>query len=168
MATLELTIEIAAQPNLVFAFFIPQRMAYWYGTEMDARFEVQGGAAEFCVGLKVRIEGRVGKHEVAQTAVVTRYDWAHLLEWQFKDAYGVRGLQLWELEPIPPCGTGTRVRMRDQYDMPGWLGRIVDALLTRHTVARRDREYLARLKSLAERLEPGSTRGNIRRDRKDQ
>jgi uncharacterized protein YndB with AHSA1/START domain len=148
MARLSFTVEIAAPPDRVFVFFVPQRMPYWYGTGMESCFEVQGGAAEFQVGLKVRISGRLGKKEVSHTAVLTRYEWGRLLEWQFQDAYGVRGLQRWEIEAVP---TGTRVLMRDEYELPGWPGRFADWLLTRHAVARRDRADLARLKRLAER-----------------
>lgn len=147
MAKLEFIVDMAAPPDRVFAFFVPQRMPYWYGAEMESRFEVQRGAAEFAVGLKVRITGRLGRKEVSHTAVVTRHDWGRLLEWRFQDAYGVRGLQRWELEPTP---SGTRVRLREEYELPGRLGRLADWLLTRHAVARRDRGDLARLKKLAE------------------
>lgn len=147
MAKLEFIVDMAAPPDRVFAFFVPQRMPYWYGAEMESRFEVQRGAAEFVVGLKVRITGRLGRKEVSHTAVVTRHDWGRLLEWRFQDAYGVRGLQRWELEPTP---SGTRVRLREEYELPGRLGRLADWLLTRHAVARRDRGDLARLKKLAE------------------
>lgn len=148
MARLEFAIEIVAPPNVVFAFFVPQRMPYWYGAEMNACFEAQGGAAEFQTGQKVRITGRLGKREVTQTVVITSYEWGRALEWRFQDPYGVRGLQRWEVEP---AGDGTRVRMCDEYELPGRFGRLVDWLLTRHSVARRDREWLARLKRLAER-----------------
>jgi hypothetical protein len=60
----------------------------------------------------------------------------------------VRGEQSWELAETP---RGTRVTMRDRYEMPSQLGRIVDWLVMKHAVARRDRENLARLKKLAER-----------------
>jgi hypothetical protein len=148
MADLSLAVDIAAPGNLVFAFFVPQRMPYWYGAEMASCFEVQGGAAEFQVGQKLRITGRVGSREVSLTTVITRYEWGRLLEWHFQDAYGVRGLQRWELEAV---SLGTRVRMRDSYEMPGRLGKLTDWLLTRHAVARRDGDSLARLKCLAER-----------------
>ena len=36
MARIETTLEIAAPAELVFAFFVPQRMHYWYGGEMEA------------------------------------------------------------------------------------------------------------------------------------
>ncbi len=147
MAKLEFTVEIAAPPDRVFVFFVPQRMPYWYGADMASSFEVQGGAAEFQVGLKVRITGRLGKHEVAHTAVVTAYQWGRLLEWRFHDEHGVRGLQRWEITASP---SGTRVSMRDAYQLPGRLGRLADWLMTRHAVAQRDRNELARLKKLAE------------------
>lgn len=148
MAELEFSVEIAAPPDRVFVFFVPQRMPYWYGAEMESQFEVQDGAAEFQVGLKVRITGRLGRKEVTHTAVVTGYQWGRLLEWRFQDEYGVRGLQRWEVEAAP---SGTRVRMHDSYQLPGRLGRLADRLLTRYSVARRDRSDLARLKKLAER-----------------
>lgn len=155
MAKLAFTVEIAAPPARVFAFFAPQRMPYWYGAELESCFEVQGGAAEFAVGLKVRTTGRLGRKEVSHTAVVTRHEWGRVLEWRFQDAYGVRGLQRWELEPVAhaPGDTtpGTIVRMCDEYELPGLLGRVADWLFTRRAVARRDLGDLARLKRLAER-----------------
>ena len=166
MAKLEFTVEIAAPPDRVFVFFVPQRMPYWYNAESDSIFEVQAGAPEFQVGLKVRITVRAAYKEISHTAVVTRYAHERLLEWRFQDIYGVRGLQRWELELISPDAKlaftlsgesasaeaqRTRVRMRDEYELPGRLGRVVDWLLTRRAVARRDRGDLARLKRLAER-----------------
>jgi len=148
MAKLAFSIQIAAPPDRVSVFFVPQRMPYWYGPEMESCFEVQGSAAEFQVGQKVRITGHVGRKEVSLTTVVTRYEWGRLLEWRFHDAYGVRGLQRWEIEA---ASSGTRVRMYDDYELPGAAGRITDRFLTRHAVARRDRHDLARLKKLAER-----------------
>ncbi len=160
MANLEFSVDIAAEPNLVFAFFVPQRMPYWYAAEMKSEFEVQGGASEFQPGQKVRITGKLRGREISMTVVITRYDWPRVLEWQFLDSYGVRGLQRWEVElasntPADACGAGqgpaTRIRMRDSYEMPGRLGKIVDWLLTRRSVSRRDCDALARLKRLAER-----------------
>ncbi len=148
MAKLAFTIEIAAPPDRVSLFFVPQRMPYWYGREMGSCFEVQEGAAEFQVGQKVHITGHLGRREISLTAVVMRYEWGRLLEWRFQDAYGVRGRQRWEIEPASP---GTRVRMCDDYELPGASGRVTDWLLTRHAVAQRDRRDLARLKKLAER-----------------
>jgi len=72
-----------------------------------------------------------------------------LLEWRFEDSYGVRGLERWEIQA--GSGSGTRVHMRSEYEIPGKLGRAVDWVFTRHAVARRNHEYLARLKKLAER-----------------
>jgi len=165
MARLEFKVEIAATVDRVFVFFVPQRMVYWYAAEMQAEFEVQGGAAEFAVGQKMRITGRLARREVSLTAVVTRYEWLRALEWRFQDAFGVRGMQSWELEPMrgtvasqaegTPAGTSapalcTRITMRDEYELPGWFGRVWDWLLMRHAVARRDRSSLARLRSLSE------------------
>ncbi len=147
MAELEFEIEIAAPPGLVFAFFVPQRMPYWYSAELQSCFEVQGGAAEFAVAQKVRIAGNIGKREVTLTAVVMRYEWGRLLEWRFQDAYGVSGLQSWELSAT---AHGTRVHLCDAYKLPGRLGRILDRLFTRYAVAHRNRSNLARLKRLVE------------------
>jgi hypothetical protein len=152
MTTVAQSIEIAAPPNEIFVFFVPQRMPYWYGAEMDCCLEVSGGEADFRVAQKVRVTGhlkrKIGGKEIAHTVVITRYDSPRILEWRFEDAYGVRGVERWELEST---ASGTRVTMRSEYEMPGRMGRIVDWLVTRHAVVRRNREYLARLRKLAER-----------------
>jgi len=148
MAELEFEIQIVAPAQLVAAFFVPQRMPYWYGAEMETCFEVQGGAADFAVGQKVRITGRLRKREIALTVVITRYEWARWLEWRFQDVYGVRGTQSWALGAT---AHGALVRMRDVYEMPGRFGRVADRLFTRFAVARRDRAWLERLKRLIER-----------------
>lgn len=148
MARLTFEILIHAPLDRVAAFFVPQRMPYWFGSEMQAEFEVQGGASDFAKGQKVRIAGRMAGREVALTVVVTAFQPARLLEWRFADAFGVRGTQRWELTSSE---SSTQVRMRDEYEMPGALGRFLDAIFTRHAVARRDRAWLARLKQLAER-----------------
>lgn len=148
MAALSFRVKIAAPADRVAAFFVPQRMPYWFGSEMQAELEVQGGAADFAVGQKVRITGRMGGREVGLTAVVTAFRRARLLEWRFNDAYGIRGWQRWELHE---CGGATQVEMCDEYEMPGAFGRLLDRIFTRHAVARRDRAWLAKLKQLAER-----------------
>ena len=148
MAHLEFSRDFSVAPNEVFVFFVPQRMPLWYGTEMDSHFEVQGGASDFAVGQKVQITGKLGKREVSLTVVITAYRWEKLLEWQFQDSYGVRGLQRWELESLP---SGTHLHMRDSYKMPGLSGRLIDTAFTRFAVARRDRTWLDRLERLAER-----------------
>jgi hypothetical protein len=148
MARLEFSQRIDATPALVSAFFVPQRMPYWYGYEMKAEFEILGGASDFAAGQKVRITGKLGAQEVGITAVVTRYDFGRTLEWQFQDEYGVKGKQSWE---IAAQNEVVIVLMRDDYEMPGRIARIADALITRHAVARRDRGWLARLARLVER-----------------
>ncbi|HEV2488784.1 MAG TPA: SRPBCC family protein [Candidatus Acidoferrales bacterium] len=147
MANLNFAEEIAAAPQVVGAFFVPHRMGAWYGAEAAMQFEVQGGAAEFCNGQKVRLSGKIGQRELAITAVVTEFERGRVLEWQFQDAYGVRGMQRWEIEAT---GNGTRLWMRDQYEMPGRFGKFFDWLVMRHAVAKRDRGDLARLKRLVE------------------
>jgi uncharacterized protein YndB with AHSA1/START domain len=148
MANLEFVREFAVPPKEVFVFFVPQRMALWYGTEMNSCFEVQGGASDFAAGQKVRITGRLGDREVALTVVITEYQWEHVFEWQFQDSYGVRGKQRWEVQPR---GDTTRLTMLDQYEMPGRIGKVIDRLFTRYGVAARDRSWLDRLQRLAER-----------------
>ncbi|MFZ0333100.1 MAG: SRPBCC family protein [Candidatus Acidiferrales bacterium] len=147
MADLQFIQEIAAPAKIVGAFFVPHRMGAWYGRELDLQFEVQGGAIEFRSGLKVRLTGRIGKHEMTHTAVVTEFERGRVLEWQFQDAYGVRGMQRWE---ISETANGARVEMRDRYQMPGRFSQFFDWLMTRHAVAKRDRRELARLKRLVE------------------
>jgi uncharacterized membrane protein len=154
MARIETSVEIAAPAEVVFAFFVPQRMPYWYGADMQAQFEVQDGAPDFAVAQKVRITGNLGKREVAHTAVMTALRQPSVFEWRFRDRYGVEGLERWELEriaaPSSPASPKTVVRMRSDYTMPGFLGKALDWLVTRHAVARRNRNYLARLKRYAE------------------
>jgi hypothetical protein len=152
MGNLVQTRTIAALPKEVFVFFVPQRMPYWYGAEMNSCFEVQNGAPDFSVGLKVRISGRLANKDFTHTAVVTAFSYPRLLEWRFQDAYGVRGLERWELDPVPGGAAGeTLLRFTNQYESPGRFGPALDWLLTRHALARRNREYLGRLARLAER-----------------
>jgi uncharacterized membrane protein len=159
MAQIETSVHIAAPAELVFAFFVPQRMAYWYGSDMEACLEVQGGASDFAVSQKVRVTGHLGNREVSHTAMVTSVQQARLFEWRFEDRYGVKGLERWELDTLSSGATRTGapktiVRMRSDYTMPGLLGKAMDWLVTRHAVARRNRDYLARLKRYAEHGEP--------------
>ncbi len=147
MANLEFERNFVVLPKEIFVFFVPQRMPLWYGAEMNSCFEVQGGAPDFTVGQKVRITGRLAEREVTLTTVVTAYQWECLFEWQFQDSYGVRGKQRWELQQM---GSGTKLTMRDQYEMPGRIVKIVDRIFTRYGVAARDRSWLDRLQRLAE------------------
>src|ERR1019366_8776673 len=127
MAQIETSVQIAAPPELVFAFFVPQRMPYWYGAEMEACLEVQGGASDFAVAQKVRVAGHLGRREVSHTAVVTAVQIGRLFEWRFEDRYGVKGLERWELQPMDAPSSGlpgtgapkTIVRMLSEYTMPG-------------------------------------------------
>src|ERR1700692_1058298 len=131
MARIETSVQIAAPAEVVFAFFVPQRMPYWYGADMQACFEVQDGAADFAVTQKVRITGNLGEREVSHTAVVTALRQARLFEWRFRDRYGVEGLERWELERVDaPSQTAPRtvVRMRSDYTMPGLFGKAMDWL----------------------------------------
>ena len=158
MAQIETSVQIAAPAELVFAFFIPQRMPYWYGAEMEACIEVQGGASDFAVAQKVRVTGHLGRREVSHTAVVTAFHQARLFEWRFEDRYGVKGLERWELgrvnTPSSAITPQTDMRMRSDYVLPGMLGKAMDCLVTRHAVARRNQDYLLRLKRLAEHGPP--------------
>jgi uncharacterized membrane protein len=154
MARIDTAVEINAPAEVVFAFFVPQRMPYWYGADMQASFEVQDGASDFAVTQKVHIAGNLGKREVSHTAVITALQQAQLFEWRFSDRYGVKGLERWELErvdtPAAKRSPKTVVRMRSDYTMPGFMGKAMDWLLTRHAVARRNQAYLSRLKRYAE------------------
>ena len=150
VAKITLTVDIAAPPDRVGVFFVPQRMPYWYGAEMPAELIVLGRPPDFAAGQKVQIRGTLGQRAVSLTAVVTEYAFARTLEWRFQDEYGVRGLQRWEIEKV---GDDSRVRLHDEYELPGAFGRIFDWLVTRHAVAHRDLEDLARLKRLAENRE---------------
>ena len=149
MAQLSFTVDIAASPDRVAAFFVPQRMLYWYGRDIGVEFELLGGAADFALGQKVRITGKLGRRKISMTAVVTRFHPGQALEWQFKDAHGVRGVQAWDIAPT--AAGGTHVQMRDIYSFPSRLGAFFDKIFMRHAVARRDRLWLGYLKQIAER-----------------
>jgi len=149
MAELSFTMDIAAAPDRVAAFFVPQRMVYWYGRDIGVEFELLGGAADFALGQKVRITGKLGRREISMTAVVTRFHPGQVLEWQFKDAHGVRGVQAWDIEPT--ADGSTHVQMRDIYSFPSRLGAFFDRIFMRHAVARRDRLWLGYLKQISER-----------------
>ena len=86
MATIEIEERIAESRALVGAFLVPQRMPYWYGAEMNCEFEVLGGAADFEIGQKVRITGRLGSREISLTATVTQFEFGRLLEWRFRES----------------------------------------------------------------------------------
>ena len=147
MGSFHLDVQIAAPRDRVFVFFVPQRMPLWYLPEVQAEFEVAGGEPDFRVGQKVKITGRLGTREVSLVAVVQRYEWLRALEWEFQDAYGVRGRQIWEVEEM---SGSTRVVMREWYRFPGRLGRWLDPILMRPSIGARDRRMLANLKRLAE------------------
>jgi hypothetical protein len=149
MTKVELTRSIGVTPEHLFAFFVPQRMPYWYGAEMQSCFEVQDGAAEFSTGLKVRISGQLARQAVTHTAVVTAFEYARIFEWRFHDSFGARGLERWELERGNGAAT-TKLRFLSEYQMPGKLAGIMDWLWTRRAVTRRNNDYLERLASLAE------------------
>jgi hypothetical protein len=130
-------------------------MPYWYGPEMESCFEVEEGAAEFALGMKVRISGKLAGRSVSHTAVIAAFEPARLLEWRFHDAHGVRGLERWQLESAPSGSSEgeaahTTVRFLSQYELPGPIGRLLDWLVTRRAVARRSEEYLRRLANLVE------------------
>ena len=144
--------EIALPPRQVFAFFVPQRLPYWYGAEMRAEIEVAGGADEFVAGQKVRISGTLMGKIVSHTAMVTECRWGEVFEWRFLDAYGVKGTERWEFEALRiGAAAGTRVRMINNYLVSGFFARITDVVLTRRSLTGRNREYLERLKRVAER-----------------
>ena len=71
-------------------------------------------------------------------------------------------MERWELNsvdaPTPAGAPKTVVRMRSEYTMPGFLGKAMDWLVTRHAVARRNQDYLARLKRFAEH---GEVEGDV-------
>ncbi|HVB99938.1 MAG TPA: SRPBCC family protein [Candidatus Dormibacteraeota bacterium] len=142
------SVEMAGPTDLVGAFFIPQRMPYWYGRDMESRVQVQRGAREFAEGLQVRIQGKLANRDVSLIARVTAYERGRLLEWRFEDSYGVTGLQRWVIEA---AGSGARVTVRDEFELPGWFGKIWGRLFTRPAVRARDRRDLEFLKRFVER-----------------
>ena len=116
MARLEFSQRIDATPALVSAFFVPQRMPYWYGYEMKAEFEILGRRIGFRSRAESAHHGPIGRAGSWLTAVVTRYDFGRALEWQFQDQYGVKGKQSWEIAAqrrnarLCTCATITKCR----------------------------------------------------------
>jgi uncharacterized protein YndB with AHSA1/START domain len=152
MSRIVLSQIVAAPPEDVFVFFVPQRMPYWYGPEMRSSFETQDCRSEFRAGTQVRISAELAKRSFAHTAVVTAFERPHLFEWRFEDAYGVRGCERWEIERLENgSAVPTIVRFTNEYEIPGRIGQVIDWLLTRHALASRNRGYLQRLARLAER-----------------
>src|SRR5579863_1301731 len=152
MTRIVLSQIVAAPPEDVFVFFVPQRMPHWYGPEMQSSFETQGCGSDFRAGSRVCICGKMANRTFSHTAVVTAFERPRIFEWRFEDAYGVQGSERWELQPLPNSnGPKTMIRFTDEYKVPGPSGRIIDWLLTRHALARRNRDYLDRLARLAER-----------------
>jgi hypothetical protein len=92
----------------------------------------------------------MGQCAVGMTVVVTRYEPGETLEWQFRDEYGVRGMQRWDVTAL---ADGTlRVTMLDDYNFPGGrIGQWWDRTITRRAVAARNQAWLAQLKKLCER-----------------
>jgi uncharacterized protein YndB with AHSA1/START domain len=152
MRRIVLTQIVAAPPEDVFVFFVSQRMPHWYAPEMRSSFEMQGCGSEFRVGVKVRISGELAKRSFAHTAVVTAFARPRLFEWRFEDDYGVRGCERWEIERVADSsGVRTKIRFTNEYEVPEGFGRVIDWLVTRHALARRNRGYLDRLARLTER-----------------
>jgi uncharacterized protein YndB with AHSA1/START domain len=152
MRKIVLTQIVSAPPEDVFVFFVPQRMPHWYGREMRSSFEMRGWGSELYAGCKVRILGELAKRSFSHTAVVTAFERPRLFEWRFEDEYGVRGCERWEMEEFEDTsGPQTRIRFTSEYEIPGGLGRLIDWLVTRHALARRNRDYLGWLARLAER-----------------
>jgi len=151
MSRIVLTQIVAAPPEDVFVFFVPQRMPYWYGPEMQSSFETQGCGSDFRGGSKVRISGTLANRNFSHTAIVTAFERPRLFEWRFEDAYGVQGSERWEMERLENSSAQTMIRFTNDYKIPGRFGRVIDWLLTRHALARRNRDYLSRLARLAER-----------------
>jgi uncharacterized protein YndB with AHSA1/START domain len=151
MSRILLTQIVSVPPEDVFAFFVPQRMPYWYAPEMRSSFETQGCGSDFRAGSKVRISGKLANRGFSHTAVVTAFERPRLFEWRFEDAYGVQGSERWEMERVANSSAQTMIRFINDYAIPGRFGRAIDWLLTRHALARRNRDYLERLARLAER-----------------
>jgi len=150
VADLQFEQFIKSSPALVGAFFVPQRMPYWYGAEMETTFEVLGGTSDFANGQKISIKGYLAGRPMTLTMVVSRYEYGKFLEWEFQDSYGVKGLQSWSIGAAPD-GTGTLVKMVDRYTNASGLGRVLDKIFTKYAVAKRDRYWLEKLKGMVEK-----------------
>ena len=70
MSRIVLTQIVAAPPEDIFVFFVPQRMPHWYGPEMRSSFDTQGCRSEFRAGSKVRISGSLAKRRVVLSGLL--------------------------------------------------------------------------------------------------
>ncbi len=154
MTRVEASLDVNSPLSRVAVFFVPQRMPYWYGAEMQAEFDVLGGESDFRVGQKIRVTGKILRKEVVLTVVVTRYKPGSVLEWRFRDEHGIRGLQRWEIEAVEHGNDEhTQVTEINEYELPsrGRFARLTDKFWMRPSIARRTRANLLKLKKLAER-----------------
>ena len=64
----------------------------------------------------------------------------------------MRGSERWEMERLEDSsGARTTIRFTNDCEIPGPFGRVIDWLLTRDALARRNRDCLNKLARLAER-----------------
>jgi hypothetical protein len=141
MARCDTTERINASPGRVWARFRPERMKEWYGPEI--RVLTPGKLAK---GSRISVTGQSGPKRFGYEATVTEYAENRTLAWQGEDAkatYYVTFL-------LAPKEGATTILLRDEFHLKGLIGRLIEKLFMTRRVAKYDRHFLAKLKSLAE------------------
>lgn len=148
MGRIEHATKIRATPEEVFMYFAPDRLPLWLTAEAGTRLELEHlSAGELGKGSMVRVSGKAWKHDLSYDARIIEYAPPTRLVWRV-----LRGAPaatvVWELEAQ---ADGTLVRIIDDYQLPGGLlGRVLDRLLIRRQVGKKDAQTLAMLKQTVE------------------
>lgn len=144
MARCDTTALIDAAPSRVWGLFRPDRINQWYGPEVRVL-----SPGPFGKGSKIKISGRSGAKTYGYEATVTEYVPNRGLTWEGEDnrmRYRVAFL-------MTPKDGKSLILMRDEFYLKLLLGRLIEKLFMARRVAKTDRQFMARLQSLAEAKE---------------
>lgn len=142
MSRCDTTEKIAASPSKVWTFFRPERMQQWYGPEI--RLLSQGPLAK---GSRLRISGRSGPKTFGYEAIVVEYAENRIFAWAGSDekvSYRVAFT-------LAPRDGGTVVLLRDEFQLKGLVGRLIEKIFMVRRVAKYDQHFLTALKNLVEK-----------------
>jgi uncharacterized protein YndB with AHSA1/START domain len=141
MARCDTTERINASPSRVWNRFRPERMKQWYGPEI--RVLSPGPLAK---GSRISVTGQSGPKRFGYDATVTEYADNRTLVWEGADnkaTYRVTFL-------LAPKEGATVVLLRDEFHLKGLIGRLIEKLFMVRRVAKYDRHFLGKLKTLVE------------------
>ncbi|MBI4329277.1 MAG: SRPBCC family protein [Chloroflexi bacterium] len=145
MASITVSMRIAAPPQAVFPYFQPQKIASWLDTDSQAKAELLDGP--WGEGARVRFTIRMFGRERSFDALVTGFaeNRAVTLEVDAGSFQGARSFRL------APMDGGTEVIFAETYEIPGLLTRLFYNVFMRGRTERRHRRNLETLKGLAEK-----------------